>query len=68
MNTKIQKKFLRMKEMEETTCLGIESFEEYYKCVRQAKQEMEIYMLSMQFYQRKFEKCIDEGINLARYK
>lgn len=68
MNTKIQKKFLRMKEMEETTCLGNETFEEYYKCVRQAKQEMEIYMLSMQFYQRKFEKCIDEGVNSARYK
>lgn len=54
MNTKIQKKFLRMKEMEETTCLGNDTFEEYYRCVRQAKQDMEIYMLSMQFYQRKF--------------
>jgi hypothetical protein len=29
---------------------------------------MEAYMLSMQFYQRKFEKCIDEGVNHAHYK
>lgn len=58
MNTRIQKRFMRMKDNEETTCLQEGSFEEYYRCVQQSKQEMEAYMLSMQFYQRKFEQCI----------
>jgi len=25
-------------------------------------------MFQMRFYQQKFEKCIDEGVNLAGYK
>lgn len=29
---------------------------------------MEAYVYEMQFYLRKFEICIDEGINKARYQ
>ena len=25
-------------------------------------------MLKMQFYQRKFDRCIEEGVGLAKYK
>jgi hypothetical protein len=38
MNTKIQKKFLKMKEKEETTCLTNDTFDEYYICVKKSKE------------------------------
>lgn len=44
------------------------TFEEYCDCVKTQRQEMSLYMYSMQFYQKKFEKCIYEGIELAKYR
>lgn len=54
MNTRIRRKFLKQKQNEEFECLNKKTFDEYYDCVKTEKQDMELYMYSMQFYQRKF--------------
>jgi hypothetical protein len=59
MNGRIQNRFLRMKEKEEVGCLQLPTFDQYYECVQKSKQEMDEYVLAMQFYQHKFETCID---------
>jgi hypothetical protein len=58
MNTRIQRKFLKMKERQEG-CLNLPTFDEYYSCVRGESDYLEMFMLQMGFYQRKFEKCIE---------
>lgn len=68
MNTRIRRQFLKNKQKEEVECLQKPNFNEYYDCVCDSREDMESYMNSMQFYQRKFEKCIYEGIELAKYK
>lgn len=54
MNTRIRRKFLKQKQKEEVECLQKATFDEYYNCVKEEKEDMELYMYSMQFYQRKF--------------
>ena len=67
MNSTVQKKFLKMKEEQEWRCMAGNNWQEYKQCASEAQEDMDRYMLYMQFYQRKFEKCIDEGVRLANY-
>lgn len=42
------------------------NFNESAKCHKQYREEMEKYMAEMQFFMKKFDKCVQEGLG-ARY-